>query len=539
MSFFASGRLYVCISVWAFIYSLSIPAYAIQGDLNGDNSVNHIDLYEFVLQWLGDAGGNANLDGDGDVDFADFALLATNWLEDTESVIINEFMAINDDTLLDGNGESSDWIELYNTGMQDINLSGWRLTDDADDLTKWMFPAIEFSESDVSSYVTLLQAGDNVLAFHGLNRSTTSSDFLISAEVTARKVVESTASTPMYFETPTPGTANADAFVEYVDAPTISQDHGFYSGSFDVGISCDDEDAIIRYTTDGSDPSMTNGEIYTGWITIDHTTCLRAIAYKAEPGWLPSNIKTVTYLFIDDVIAQGATPPAGWPTSSINGQVFDYGMDSKVLTDSRYADLIDDALLDIPSLSLVTDFANLFDSSSGIYVNAMQDGSLWERPVSVELLNPDGTEGFQIDGGIRIRGGMSRQSSNLKHSFRLYFRSEYGESKLNYPLFGDEGVDQFDKIDLRTGQNFSWHLGHSSSLGNSTWLYDVFSRDAAGQMEQPYTRSRYYHLYINGLYWGLYQSEERPEARYAASYYGGDKEDYDAIKSGDDQGVSQ
>ena len=50
-------------------------------------------------------------------------------------------------------------------------------------------------------------------------------------------------------------------------------------------------------------------------------------------------------------------------------------------------------------------------------------------------------------------------------------------------------------------------------------------------MGHPYTRSRFYHLYINGQYWGLFQSEERPEAAYAASYFGGDRDDYDVVKS--------
>jgi hypothetical protein len=49
-------------------------------------------------------------------------------------------------------------------------------------------------------------------------------------------------------------------------------------------------------------------------------------------------------------------------------------------------------------------------------------------------------------------------------------------------------------------------------------------------MGQPYTRSRYYHLYLNGQYWGLYYTQERPEASFAASYFGGKKEDYDVIK---------
>lgn len=63
---------------------------------------------------------------------------------------------------------------------------------------------------------------------------------------------------------------------------------------------------------------------------------------------------------------------------------------------------------------------------------------------------------------------------------------------------------------------------------------DVFSRDLQGKIGEPYTRSRYYHLFINGVYWGLFQSQERPEANYAESYFGGNVEDYDVIKPNGD-----
>ena len=49
-------------------------------------------------------------------------------------------------------------------------------------------------------------------------------------------------------------------------------------------------------------------------------------------------------------------------------------------------------------------------------------------------------------------------------------------------------------------------------------------------MGQPYTRSRFYHLYLNGQYWGLYQSEERPDADFGATYLGGDPDDFDVIR---------
>ncbi|MHC4326307.1 MAG: CotH kinase family protein, partial [Planctomycetota bacterium] len=243
-----------------------------------------------------------------------------------------------------------------------------------------------------------------------------------------------------------------------------------------------------------------------------------------------------TYIFISDVVRQsptGGRPGPGWPTGNVNGQVIDYGMDPDVINDPQYKDLMEDSLLAIPSFSLVTDLGNLFDPATGIYVNAMNEGRAWERPVSAELLNPDNSEGFQIDAGFRIRGGWRRRPHNPKHPFRLFFRAEYGEARLRFPLFEDEGADEFENVDLRSSQNYSWACDGDSQ---NTMVREVHSRDVQGLMGHPYTKSRYYHLYINGHYWGLHQTQERSEASYAESYFGGDKDDYDVAKMEREQG---
>ena len=134
-------------------------------------------------------------------------------------------------------------------------------------------------------------------------------------------------------------------------------------------------------------------------------------------------------------------------------------MDNEVVNDPVYADQMTGSLLGIPSISIITDLKNLFDPASGIYVNATGHGLEWERECSAELINPDGTEGFNVNAGLRIRGGWSRKDDFPKHAFRLFFREKYGNDKLRYPLFGDEGVEEFDKIDLRAEQNYAWSNG--------------------------------------------------------------------------------
>ncbi len=358
--------------------------------------------------------------------------------------------------------------------------------------------------------------GINVVAIQGFNYSLSSNDFYINAYLEGKKGM------------PVAGNVRVD---------TRS---GFYTEVFTTQLTGTQPGDPIHYTLDGTDPRISSTALKGTspvQVTIDPDSnlgergktggvVLRASIIKT--GFLPGIPTTRNYIFLKKVITQ--THPGGpWPTGNINGQIIDLPMDARVTNDVRYKELMDDALLDIPTIAITTAPDNLFNPISGIYVNAKYHGRTWERPSNVELIYPDGRPGFNIDAGLRIRGGWSRHPEFPKHAFRLFFRSEYGESKLRFPLFGNDGVSTFDKIDFRTSQNYSWSKGGPEGVYN-TMNRDVFSRDIQRDMGHPYTRSRYYHLYINGLYWGIYQSQERAEADFAQSYLGGISDDYDVIK---------
>ncbi|MFZ5939748.1 MAG: CotH kinase family protein [Bacteroidota bacterium] len=360
-----------------------------------------------------------------------------------------------------------------------------------------------------------LSEGTNYIAVQAFNVSSTSTDFYFDMAILGERDI------PEYVPT----------------APIVfSQPSGFYDDPFSLTVSCADAGVSLVYTLDGSNPQNSVNS-YTSaspaGLTIDPASTagrpatpgvvVRVSAFK--DGYKPSKPVAASYIYIEKVKTQG-NPGGEWPTYNINGQSIDLAMDSKVVNATAYSGLIDDALLDIPTISVVTDLKNLFDPASGIYVNAEGHGLNWEKECSVELINPDGSEGFMVNAGLRIRGGWSRHDDFPKHSFRLFFREEYGNAKLEYPLFGEEGTDSYDKIDLRTSQNYAWANGSY----NNTMVREVFSRDSQRDLGQPYTRSRYYHLYINGMYWGLYQTQERSEARFAESYFGGNVDDYDVVK---------
>lgn len=393
-----------------------------------------------------------------------------------------------------------------------------------------------FSESlDVTPFLGELQAGENILAIHALNESISSDEFLMRAELVEVSVANGEL---LYFPNPTPREFNPSDGVEGFLTNEISfgTPHGFYDEAFELTITAATPETTIRYTLDGTEPNDNSTE-YTGPITIDETTTIRARAFK--DGLDPSFVETSTYLFIEDIVRQtrASATEVGFPSSSsVNSQSLDFGMDPDIVNSRVWGPQMEEALKQIPSLSVVMDADDLFGSREGIFVNAGSHGREWERPASMELINPDGGDGFHVNMGIRIRGGFSRSGGNPKHAFRLFFRDEYGDAKLEYPLFGDEGAEEFDKVDLRTTQNYSWAFRGSS---RNAFVRDVFSRDLQRDMGQPYTRSRFYHLYLNGQYFGLFQTQERAEARYAASYFGGDSDDYDVVKSAGSSGGYQ
>jgi hypothetical protein len=365
---------------------------------------------------------------------------------------------------------------------------------------------------------TPLQEENNIIAVQGFNAGISSSDFFMDFSWYAYPEIVLSESTAVFF----------------------SHDAGFYSAPFDLTLTAPDANYKIIYTLDGSSPVTSKTRDTVDAPVVIHvdpdnadgrgkTPAFIVRASLFHDGYLPSLPQAKTFIFTDKVKEQ-KYPGGSWPSSNVNGQRMDYNMAADVVNDSRYSSFIDNALLGIPSISLSTDPDNLFDPVRGIYVNASMQGKEWERECSVELINPNGSEGFQINAGLRIRGGSSRSGNNPKHSFRLFFDFDYGLSELEFPLFGAEGVSEFKNLDLRTEQNYSWSKDGGSDGARNTFVREVFSRDSQRDEGKPYTRSRYYHLYLNGMYWGLYQSEERPEASYAESYFGDNQTDYDVIK---------
>ncbi|MEY2407526.1 MAG: hypothetical protein QOF48_196, partial [Verrucomicrobiota bacterium] len=469
----------------------------------------------------------------------------------SENVRLNEVMAANVSGLRDENNEQQDWVEISNLGTNLVSLAGWSLSDSAGTPDKWVFPS-----------VTIPPSGFLVVFCSGKDRKPTTpgtklhTNFKLSPDgefiglynaASPRHLISAFAPYPnqrrdysygydasgqlKYFTTPSPGAVNPASSITGIVADTkFNHDRGFYTNGFSLSITCATPGVTIRYTRDGTPPTTAAGTVYSTPFQVTNTSVVRALAYKS--GMLDSDVDCQTYIFLDDVIRQPDETPPGplWPAqkkATGSGQVIDYGMDPQVVTNPQWAGTIKADLMSIPTFSIVMDLAGLFNTSTGIYVNPSGDTIAWERPCSLELINPNDDPDFQINCGIRMRGGFSRSADNPKHAFRMFFRQEYGASKLKFPMFGPTGATSFDKFDIRTMQNYSWAFQNDARM---ICLRDVMSRDAQLTMNGLGTRGKFYHLYLNGVYWGLYNTEERPEAAFAESYIGGNADDYDVIK---------
>ena len=307
----------------------------------------------------------------------------------------------------------------------------------------------------------------------------------------------------------------------------FSHVRGFYTEPIKVAISGGGPEAQIYYSTNGTIPSKTSGQIYTGPIRLASTTILRAAAFYG-PAASPK-IETQTYLFLKSVLRQrGENFPATWGTNQGKPVPADYEMDPEIVNHPSYRDKIEEALKSIPSLSVALDPADLFDPLQGLYAHPTDKGSETERAASVEWISPGDGGGFQVDCGLRIQGGWNRRpEESPKHSFRLLFKKKYGPARLKFPLFGG-GVREFETVTLRAGCNNTWLHWSSEERRRGDFIRDQWMRDTLRAMGHLSARGVFVHLYLNGLYWGLYNVTERPGAPFVAAHLGGSAKDFDS-----------
>lgn len=397
---------------------------------------------------------------------------------------ISELVASNTESLPGAYGTTCDWVEIYNPTDQPISLDGWYLTDDPDELNLGKLPAETVQPGEyyvifLSKDAENLRKGFPVVPF-GLSSSGDCLYLSKEGMVVDHVLIPPLGTNLSYgraagaFEftllaSVTPNAANGGPALT-TDTPSAVTAQGVYNDVSSLSVVLEGEGEIY-YTTDCTAPTV-NATRYTGPILLTETTVIRAIS--VAPGKTESKILDLTYIINENH--------------------------------------------SLPVASLVTEPDNLWDYYEGIYV--MGPGANpkppyiganfwknWEREASVSLYELDGT-GFTSPCGIRIFGGFSRQQ-DMK-SLSCFFRGSYGASQLNYPLFGESGLDVYEAFVFRnTGQDY-----------NGARMRDALLTDlASSAMYMPVQKNRPVVLYLNGEYWGVYYIREKINENYIAGNF--------------------
>ena len=473
-------------------------------------------------------------------------------------------------------GTTDDWIEIHNRSGSLLDLGGWHLTDNPGNLTQWTFPP--GTTVPGGGYLVVYASGENAPDAQG-NLHT---NFALSAGgeylglVTPQGVVSSeygpagsnypgqdndisyglhpVSEESVYFQEPTPGSANDSGGVARVADTKFDPDRGYYSGRVSVTITSATPGSEIYYTTDGTSPLGPDGtqsgsaRLYNGPLAISRTTPLRAAALK--DGLQSSNVDSHTYIMLDtrntggdgmDAGRVNATflqqrQPRGWGNLTSG----DYEMDTDISQSTTpsvghdgltVAQAMLKGMRDIPTVAVSMSRGD-FSGGNGIYTNSQSKGFAWERACAAEFIPAEGDwrRGWGENCGIRVQGGASRNpSSSPKHSLSFRFRTEYGKGRLQADLFEDSPINSYNVLVLRAGYNNSWIHRDSGQRGRGSMIRDQWARESLYDMgHKDAGRGIMVHLFINGLYWGVHNLCERQDAAHYASYNGGDQERLDA-----------
>lgn len=406
---------------------------------------------------------------------------------------INEFCASNATVIYDSTyNDFSDWVEIYNAGNFDINLNGYYITDNLDNPDKFQITVDTILAS--KSFI-IIWTDDRGLDLHpGFKLSQDGEEIgLFAPDLTLvdsltfdyQQVDVSYGRTSdgsegwSYFYNPTPGSSNIttpySGFVYHV--PQFSVHGGFFNSPQKIELSSL-MGGIIHYTLDGSEPTLNSPE-YTTPINIESTTVIRASIF--ETGLIPGRIITHTYFINED------------------------------FEDRK-----------LPVISIVTDPENFWGSTKGIYVQDFKPD--WEVPVNIEMFENNGSDRavFNMPAGTKINGLHSWQLP--QKMLGIYFRKQYGATKLEYPLFLSKTRTNITDFALRAS--------------GSDWSYTLF-RDKLGQsaarenMDVDIMDYRSCIVYVNGEYLGIHNIREKVNKDYIVGNYGLNSDSFDMVENED------
>jgi hypothetical protein len=203
----------------------------------------------------------------------------------------------------------------------------------------------------------------------------------------------------------------------------------------------------------------------------------------------------------------------------------DFAMDPAIV--QEYGGEMLAAMTAVPTMSITSDVNDMFGEDGGFYYASDAEGAVdIENEVSVEVLYGD--EAGALSPQQVFAGGRAHSWNLQKRAMRLYFRPEYGTATWtsdifkSFPAGGNGATNQLRRLILRSGNNRCW--ARSFSPNETTYTLDQFIRSTQLAMSGYASHGTYVHLYMNGVYEGLYNLVERPDDSFGAAYFGGNED---------------
>ncbi len=437
-----------------------------------------------------------------------FLLTSLSVTAQENRVFINEFLASNVTTNPDmvDFGDFSDWIELYNDEDFMVDISGYYLTDDLNDVTKWKIPENTLipskgffflwadGENDIPGqnyvrewwphkipYTTqwshtnfkLNKDGEAIALFSPEGVLVDSISFSGQIEDVSFGRKPDGSSNWFRFGEPTPGTSNqTDGILStnYAGAVLFSSPGGFYASTQSVSLSTNTGTGTIHYTLDGTKPSS-DSPVYNSPISITETSILKVRVF--EDGKIPGPVFGATYFINEDRT--------------------------------------------LPAFSIISEPEYLMGKELGIYLNTLKER---EVPVNLEFFPMGSEQGFSQQVGMRIGGENIFRFA--QKPLNIYARGDYGESNIEYPVFDHLPYQAFKRLYLRnSGDDWPYTMIRDGMI--SSLIQDQVSNSI--QAYRPTV------LYLNGNYWGIYNLREKLDSQYFSLHYNTAEVDLDHLES--------
>ena len=408
-------------------------------------------------------------------------------------VVINEYSAANLNSFRDSYLKTEDWIELYNTSDIDINIGGYFLSDKEDKPSKWAIPDgtiipakghlvflcsgrdearngefhtnFKLTQTNDNEFVVLSSPDENIIESYKLE--------LTLVEHSRARITDGAAEWGI-FTNPSYGVSNDNSVshVRYTNTPSMDMEAGYYEESITVSITNNEENSILRYTLDGTNP-ISSSPIYTNPIEINETTVLKAQAFSEDSNTLTGKMEFNTYFINED----------------FSLAVFSVAAD----------DVID----------LANGQGELIPIGSIEYFNLNRE----REATSFGSLNRHGQDSWILD----------------HRSLDWVSRDEMGYSKaVDAELFGFSDRNEYQKFMFRNSGDDNYPANDDVDHIGSTHIRDEYVQTLAlnGGLKLDTRAVERVVLFLNGEYWGVYGMRDRPvDHDYTNEYYNQGKYD--------------